>query len=344
VSTEGPVFRSIPYDDDEDDDGAEDADDLDAKVLVAVIGPGPTVTEIVLHGPDPGESVTHRVPRPITLAQARNQAVNYAMDMWFDGVVLLSGPLPSWPLAAPLWAVAAADPTIAMVTGLESPSAGGARSWAAGQLAAEFGTEAIDIPAPGPDCVLVTLAAIRQIDIFDLKVPKGGEIDWALRARKAGLRVVAAPAVPLGGPATAPPEGMVLFRHPSFIKDQRAFWASGVVEATQARAANALVKAAARTIGYTVDVTSQPRPMITHDSLARVSVRPEPEPTVDIRFAGLQSTVEVGEGDAADVIELTFGRRPERVVVYDRGEVADRLSVWEFSGVPIDDRTGPPGD
>jgi hypothetical protein len=84
--------------------------------------------------------------------------------------------------------------------------------------------------------------------------------------------------------------------------------------------------------------------MITHDSLARVSVRPEPEPTVDIRFAGLQSTVEVGEGDAADVIELTFGRRPERVVVYDRGEVADRLSVWEFSGVPIDDRTGPPGD
>jgi hypothetical protein len=31
-------------------------------------------------------------------------------------------------------------------------------------------------------------------------------------------------------------------------------------------------------------------------------------------------------------------------VVYDRGEVADRLSVWEFSGVPIDDRTATPGE
>ena len=79
--------------------------------------------------------------------------------------------------------------------------------------------------------------------------------------------------------------------------------------------------------------------MITHDSLARVSIRPEPEPTVDIRFAGLQSTVEVGEGDPPDVLELAFGRLPERVVVYDRGEVADRLGVWEFSGVPFDDRT-----
>ncbi|HVF13357.1 MAG TPA: hypothetical protein VM942_02090 [Acidimicrobiales bacterium] len=336
MSTEGPVFRTI-YDDDEDD--LDDDGQPEGKVLVAVIGPGPEVTEIVLHGPDPGESVTHRVPRPLTLAQARNQALNYAMDMWFDAVVLLSGPLPPWPLAAPLWAVAAADPDIAMVTGLESPSAGGARNWAAGQLVAEFGTEAIDIPAPGPECVLITIAAIRRIDIFDLKVPKGGEIDWALRARKAGLRVVAAPAVPLGGPATAPPEGMVLFRHPSFIKDQKAFWASGAVESVQARAANALVRAAARTIGYTVDVTSQPRPMITHDSLARVSIAPEPASTVDIRFAGLQSTVEVGEGDPPDLLELAFGRLPERVVVYDRGDVADRLSVWEFSGVPIDDRT-----
>jgi hypothetical protein len=83
--------------------------------------------------------------------------------------------------------------------------------------------------------------------------------------------------------------------------------------------------------------------MITHDPLARVSVRPEPATSVDIRFAGLQSAVEVGEGDPPDVLELAFGRLPERVVVYDAGEVADRLSVWEFSGVPIDDRSsGPP--
>ena len=349
MSTEGPVFRSLgpdgtygEYADDANEDGADDAEgagEVEGRVLVAVTGPGPTVSEIVLHGPDPGESVTHRVPRPVTLAQARNQALNYAADMWFDAVVLLSGPVPSWPLAARLWAVAQADPTIAMVTGLESPSAGGARSWVAGQLPLEFGTEAIDIPAPSPECFLVTMAAVRQMDIFDLKFPKGGEIDWALKARKAGLRVVAAPSVPLGGPATAPPEGMVLFRHPSFIKDQRVFWASNAIEDAQARAATALVRAAARTIGYTVDVTSQPRPMITHDSLARVSIRPEPEPTVDIRFAGLQSTVEVGEGDPPDVLELAFGRLPERVVVYDRGEVADRLGVWEFSGVPFDDRT-----
>ncbi len=337
MSTEGPVFRWLQ---DEDDEGSPSEAEDEGRVLVAVIGPGPMVSEIVLHGPDPGESVTHRVPRPVTLAQARNQALNYAMDMWFDAVVLLSGPLPSWPLAGPLWAVAAADPTIAMVTGLESPSAGGARSWVAAQLLAEFGTEAIDIPAPNPDCMLVTMAAVRRFETFDLKFPKGGEIDWALRARKAGLRVVAAPAVPLGGPATAPPEGMVLFRHPSFIKDQREFWASNAVEAAQARAATALVRAAARHIGYTVDVTSQPRPMITHDSLARVSIRPEPETTVDIRFAGLQSTVEVGEGDPPDVLEVGFGRLPERVVIYDRGEVADRLGVWEFSGVPIEDRSG----
>ena len=349
MSTDGPVFRSISesdYGDDEEDvdgdrDGGGAADaQPDGQVLVAVIGPGPTVSEIVLHGPGPGESVTHRVPRPITLAQARNQAVNYAMDMWFDAVVLLAGPLPSWPLAAPLWAVASSDPEIAMVTGLDTPSAGGARNWAAAQLAVEFGTEAIDIPAPSPECMLVTMAAVRRFDIFDLKFPKGGEIDWALRARKAGLRVVAAPAVPLGGPATAPPEGMVLFRHPSFIKDQREFWASGAVEAAQARAATALVRAAARTIGYTVEVTSQPRPMITHDSLARVSIRPEPASSVDIRFAGLQSAVEVGDGDPPDVLELAFGRLPERVVIYEAGEVGDRLSVWEFMGVPIDDRTG----
>jgi hypothetical protein len=340
VSTEGPVFRWL---DEEDEDESGDGED-DGQVMVAVTGPGPTVTELVFHGPDPGESVTHRVPRPVTLAQARNQAINYATDMFYDAVILLTGPLPSWPLASRLWAVAASDPNIAMVTGLESPSAGGARSWAADQLANEFGTDAIDIPAPSPDCLLVTMNAVRRTDVFDLKFKAGSEIDWAVRARKAGMRVVAAPAAPLGGPATAPPEGMVLFRHPSLIKDQKAFWASGVVEAAQAGAATALVKAAARTIGYTVDVTRQPRPMITHDSLARVSIGPEPSTSVDIRFAGLQSAVEVGEGDPPDLLELAFGRLPEKVVIYDRGEVADRLGVWEFSGVPIDDRTLSSGD
>ncbi len=346
MSTEGPVFRAIGpdgeyLDDEADGEGSADggADLIGGKVLVAVIGPGPDVLEIVTHT-DEGESVTHRVTsRPITLAAARNQAISYASDMWFDAVVLLSGALPPWPLASRLWAVASSDPSIAMVTGLDSPSAGGARSWVAAQLAAEFGTEAIDIPAPNPECMLVVLSAVRRIDRFDLNYKSGSELDWAARARKAGLRVVAAPAVPLGGPATAPPAGMVLFRHPSLIKDQKEFWASGAVEAVEARAAHALVKAAARTIGYTVEVTSQPRPMITHDPLARVSIRPEPSTSVDIRFAGLQSAVEVGEGDPPDLLELAFGRLPEKVVVYDRGEVADRLMVWEFSGVPFDDKT-----
>ena len=190
--------------------------------------------------------------------------------------------------------------------------------------------------------MLIVLAAVRRVDLFDLKFKAGSEIDWAVRARKAGLRVVAAPAVPLGGPATAPPEGMVLFRHPSLIKDQREFWASEVVEAAQARGAAALVRAAARTIGYTVEVTSQPRPMITHDPLARVSVRPERTSTVDVRFAGLQATLELGERDAPDLLEVAFGRPAERVVIYEGGEAADRLSVWEFCGVPIDDRTSGP--
>ena len=336
MSTEGPVFRWL---DDEEDEAGDDGA-VEGQVLVAVTGPGPTTTELVFHGPDEGESVTHRVPRPITLAQARNQALNYAMDMYYDAVVMLTGPLPSWPLAAPLWAVAASDPDIAVVTGLESPSAGGARSWVAAQLAEEFGTEAIDIAAPAPDCFLVTMAAVRRVDVLDLKFKNGSEIDFAVRARKAGLRVVAAPAVPLGGPASAAPEGMVLFRHPSLIKDQKAFWESGAFEAAQARAATALVRAAARTIGYTVDVTTQPRPMITHDSLARVSLQPEPASTVDIRFAGLQSLVEVGEGDPADVLELAFGRQAEKVVIYDAGSVGTRLAdAWSFSDIPVDDRT-----
>src|SRR5205085_5097008 len=141
--------------------------------------------------------VTHRGPRPFTVAQARNQALNYARGMLFDAVVYLSGSLPPWPIAESLWAVAAADPSIAMVTGLDSPSAGGARSWVAAQLLAEFGTEAIDIPAPGPDCFMVVISALLSVDIFDPNFKMGGEVDFALRARKAGLRVVAAPAVPL---------------------------------------------------------------------------------------------------------------------------------------------------
>jgi hypothetical protein len=343
VSTEGPVFRAIGPDGEYVDDDAGEVegaaeDQVEGRVLVAVVGPGPEIHEIVTHGPE-GESITYGTTRPITVVQAWNQAILYATDRWYDGVVLLRGAPPSWPVASRLWAVAASDPDIAMVTGLESPSAGGARSWVAAQLAAEFGTEAIDIPAPNPECMLIVLSAVRRLDRLDQNFKQGSQIDWAMRARKAGLRVVAAPAVPLGGPLTAPPEGLVLFRHPSLIKDQKAFWESGAVEAVQARAAKALVRAAARTIGYTVEVTSQPRPMITHDSLARVSVRPEPATTVHIRFAGLQSDVEVGEGDPPDVLELAFGRLPEKVVVYDPGEVADRLSVWEFSGVPIEHRS-----
>ncbi|MEA2685160.1 MAG: hypothetical protein QOE93_355 [Actinomycetota bacterium] len=342
VSTDGPVFTWGP--DEDDDDGAEETA---GKILVAVTGPGPMVPEIVLHGPDPGESVVHRAPRPFTLAQARNQALNYARDMWFDAVVLLSSPPPPWPLAARLWAVAAADSTIAMVTGLESTSAGGARHWVAEQLAAEFGTEAIDIPAPSPECMLLTVNAISQLGIFDANFKVGGEIDWAVRARKAGMRVVTAPAVPVGGPATAAPEGMVLFRHPAFRKDQRTFLESGAVDGVYVRSAAALVKAAAGTIGYNVDVTTQPRPMITHDSLARVSIRPEPSSTIDIRFAGLQSSIEVGEGESADVLlEFTLGRRPEKVVIYDKGPVGEQLAfAWEFFGVEVDDRTaGQPPD
>ncbi|MEA2826686.1 MAG: hypothetical protein QOG43_1125 [Actinomycetota bacterium] len=356
MSTEGPVFRSIgpdgEYIDDDEADGVDDTgggdagdtgggdDQIAGKVVIAVIGPGPDVLEILTYASDGGESVTHRVTsRPITLAAARNQALNYATDMWFDAVVMLSAPLPPFPIAARLWAVAQSDPTIAMVTGLSTPSAGGARTWAAAQLAEEFGTEAIDIPAPNPECMLVVLSAVRRIDRFDLNYKSGSELDWAARARKAGLRVVAAPAVPLGGPATAPPEGMVLFRHPSLFKDQKQFWASGVIAAVQARAATALVRAAAKGIGYTVDVTSQPRPMITHDPLARVTVRPERAGTVDVRFAGLQATLDLGEGDAPDLLEVAFGRPAEKVVVYEDGEAADRLRVWEFMGVPIEDKT-----
>ncbi len=349
MSTEGPVFRSIGPDgeyieDDTGDEATEGADLIGGKVLTAVIGPGPDVLEILTYASDGGESVTHRVTsRPITLAAARNQAINYATDMWFDAVVMLSGPRPPWPIAARLWAVAQSDPDIAMVTGLEPAVAGRARDWAAGPLADEFGTEGVDIPAPSPECMLVVLSAVRRIDRFDLNYKSGSEIDWAARARKAGLRVVAAPAVPLGGPATAPPQGMVLFRHPSLIKDQRDFWASGAIEAVQARAAAALVRDAARTVGYTVDVTSQPRPMIAHDPLARVSVRPERAGTADVRFAGLQATLDLGEGDAPDLLEVAFGRPAERVVIYEQGEAADRLLVWEFAGVPIDDRSsGPP--
>lgn len=138
------------------------------------------------------------------------------------------------------------------------------------------------------------------------------------------------------------------FLHPAFRREQQAFQGSGVLDAVDARAVAALVRAAASTIGYAVDVTAQPRPMITHDALARVSVGPETAPTVDIRVAGLQSAVDLGVEvsgfDAPDVIEMVFGRRPERVVIYDnKGPVGDWFAdAWSISGVPVGDRSGPP--
>lgn len=316
-----------------------------ARVLVAVLGAGPSVAEIVAHGPGPDEAVTHRAPRPFTLPQARNQMLNHGIDLRLDAVVLLTGALPQWPLAPRLWAVAASDPHIGCVTGLDLPAAGGAKAWLADQLAAEFGTEAVDVPAPAPDCMLVTMAAAREVGLFDANFARAGEVDWAVRARKAGFRVVVAPAVPLGGPATARPEGMVLFRHPSFAREQRSFLESGTVQRLQARAAAAVMRAAARDFGYTVEVTTLPRPMITPDTRVRVSVPPTPASAVDARFARLQAVLDVGSGtdgeaDPAAALEAALGRRPDRVTVYDRGPVAERLAAaWGGAGgVAVDDR------
>lgn len=305
------------------------------------------------------------IPRAMTLALRRGEHAGYDYTIICNSDVVFPANLVSG-----LSAVAASDPTIASVTAwsnhvssfsLENDDPD--QHYASQEqvdrisrlLEAHFGHRAVDIPVGVGFCMLVPTPMARRVGVFDPIFGRGycEEVDWCLRARRMGLRNVLAPGVfvyHIGNATTKEigvldpswasvpaNEAIVDLRYPEYRDLLEDYDRRVLLENLRAEGARVLVLAGAREHGYIVEADSVLGPSRPGEAQFVV---PPTDPSVRIvgRHAGFEGALDVEGGDLFATLERATGRPPSRVVVRDRGPLADALvTAARAAGVAVDD-------
>lgn len=144
-------------------------------------------------------------------------------------------------------------------------------------LAEEFSTQTIDIPAGISFSMIIRCSALKQIGLMDPIFGRGycEETDWSRRCIDAGWRLVLAPSVFVyhagrrstleagllssGETTVADNERIIDHRYPHFRNAVAQFIRSGVVQHVHDRGMSALMRGAARRHGLVVEVSNLPR-------------------------------------------------------------------------------------
>lgn len=229
------------------------------------------------------------------------------------------------------------------------------------ELADEFGTEVLDLPVGVGFCLMIPIAAVAAVGLFDPVFGRGycEEVDWCRRAVDAGLRNVLVPGAfvyHIGSATTrsagllAPGEKTVNVnediidqRHPAYRAELQAWTDADPMRPLVERALARLVSSRARSKGYVVEASWLRRSSVsevvdgTVDDRVRISVDPDGvgalvEATVD----GWRSVVPIGDDGILAGVSAFVGCRPDEVRIHDRGTVAERLAeLAAEAGVPI---------
>ena len=232
--------------------------------------------------------------------------------------------------------------------------------WASATLHEEFGSAALEIPTGVGFCLLMPAPALRRVGLLDPLFGRGycEEVDWNLRARSLGFTCLLSPgtfvyhrgqgstvAAGLIGhdqTSVALHERIIAFRHPQYPPELVDFVCSGVLPPLKEQGARAIVGAAARQRGYTVEATGLRRPAAGAGVRFVIDLDGGP-PAFTGHFAGFSARFEVPADARLAGLAALLGRLPERVSVFQGGALADRLAEESRAAhVALDDVTSYP--
>ncbi len=312
----------------------------------------------------------YRSPRRLGVARGMNLGLGRAVTEGYDHALLVRSPavLPQR-IADAMIRVTEANAGIGSVTAwsnlgssLVVPSGDGMGmlrragmvDWVATQLADEFGSSALDIPAGAGPCMLIPVPAVVKVGQFDPVYRSGGfeTVDWCLRSRERGCRAVLAPSAFVleddrSGVRTAEAHGEVTvtddeervvdLRYPWRRADESAFTAAGALDGMAERAVRSIVVGAIARTGYEVVATWVPGP--PDGEGVRFVVDPDGRSlTAHVDYCGFRTDLDVPGGDLPAMLTELTGIAPTRVALHDRGLFADQLSATWAGTIPFDDR------
>jgi GT2 family glycosyltransferase len=318
----------------------------------------------------------YRSPRNLGIPRNMNLAALWALSRNYDHLLLLNSDVvvPA-NLADVLVEVASSQPSTGSVTAWSNsaslyslPNDGTDPSvsrpevvdWISAQLYEEFGASALDVPTGVGFCMLMPADALRRVGLLDPVYGRGycEEVDWNLRAASLGYRSLLAPGtfvfhrgqgstfdaglVGLHQSSVAHHERIIDFRYPEYRSQLVDFVCSGVLPPLQERGPQAVLRAAARRWGYTVEATALAR--VHADGAVRFVTDPRHgEMAFTGHFAGFAARFPVSAEAPLATLAARLGRLPERVAVFEWGGRGDLLAEESrAAGVALDDLTGYP--
>jgi hypothetical protein len=253
---------------------------------------------------------------------------------------------------------AASDPSIASVTAwsnhvssfslknADAPRTLGTRSRVdrvSAVLADHFGGRAVEIPVGVGFCMLMPVAMVDAVGLFDPIFGRGycEEVDWCLRAKQFGYRNVLAPSafVYHSGTATTKTvgglehwetsdpanEAIIDLRYPRYRAELQEWANRSTLDDLWEEAAGELVLAGAREFGYVVEVAAIPR----QDDHEQARFVLSPDPAARTMFAtqgGFETSMRIDGPSVLDQLEAWIGTLPRAIVVRDRSARARDLS------------------
>jgi GT2 family glycosyltransferase len=311
-------------------------------------------------------------PRNLGIVRNVNLSLLRALAAGYDYVVVSNSDV-IYPatMVTQLVRVARADPTIGSVTSwsnnvsvysLPNDNFGALASTevvdeCTAALTAEFGTEAMDIPAGISFAMLISTEALRAVGLMDPVFGRGycEESDWSLRSVQAGFRLTLAPSVfvyhagrgstveagLLGGGHTTVPanEAIIDMRYPTFRETVETFVTSGVLQGSWERGLRAVVGQAARAHGYVLDIAWLHRPPAADDDAVRCVLQPDGRsPLVAAHWRGFTAEIELDPSDPVGSIRSLLGGDPRLVARREQGAQGDLVaSAFGKAGVEVRD-------
>jgi GT2 family glycosyltransferase len=219
--------------------------------------------------------------------------------------------------------------------------------WLADELGAEFGDEAVDIPAGISFCICIPTPALRSVGLMDPVFGRGysEETDWTLRSKSLGYRITLAPSAFVyhqgGGSSVAAGlvenrhtgvpanERIVDMRYPNFRSEVSAYQSATSPGIMRQAALHRIALEGARQHGYEVTV-GHIRGGEAGSDLARISIeKVEGRLRAFALFKGFTAELDLGTEDPIGSVIGQIGVEPTAIRLFDR-----RILRWGH-GTPV---------
>jgi GT2 family glycosyltransferase len=217
--------------------------------------------------------------------------------------------------------------------------------WVSSTLAGHYGVTAVDVPAGISFCILMPVRALTTIGLMDPVYGRGycEETDWSLRSQMMGYRCTVAPGVfvyhagkgsnesagllSAGATTVNENEAIIDFRYPLFRAQVHSFVASGILQELRSTGSEAILKAASRQYGYSVEVTYLGTSPDRSTPTFVIDPAMGSNDTVRAVFQGFEVAINIPFGsDIGEAIMEFADGPPSEVNLLDRGPRTQHLA------------------